>query len=1047
MTEVTEDVEAVVEDTQLPRRLKDEIYETIADRDEEVTPEHADEIARAVEHRYIETRVDPLDPVGTVSAQSIGEPGTQMSVPHDERVVVRRRGDTTVTEIGPLVDELLEAGEPRTFDDHEVARAPGSLEVLSLRSDERVEWKPVEEVSRHGSPDELLRFELESGRTIRATKAHSFVTRRENDVVPVEGADLEEGDWIPVVNSFESDGVAEVDLREHLPPEEYRYTSTLTDGGAASLPGGEDQVRNERRELKAGSPDEHAVYPRQGTVSLPERFPLDEETGFFIGAFLAEGNVTDHYVSVPNVDEAFQNRVRSFADRFDLSTSEYENESGVATGYDVRVDGTVLADFLRAACYEDGQKVVPDFAFGATDEFVAGLLAGYFSGDGNVGKPSIRSSSTSERLTEEVALLLARVGVYATRGQQDDSSTLRIPSKHVVRFDEEVGMVGTRGEQLSALAEEIDPDGPDATDQIPNFGDTLKRAATEAGIPSRQVHSAHERQRIGRNRLARLVDEIRERTDEAPESLDVLERAVGSEVVWNRIESIETVSTDHEYVYDFSVAGLDTFTTAQGVVTHNTMNTFHYAGVAEIDVTQGLPRLIELVDARKEPDTPMMTVHLDGEYATERERAHEVVWKIEATEILALGDISTNVADMRVQIDLNEETLRERWPKTRIAEVPAKDLPMMVFESGGPDELSWVQSDGFELTTREETDEEQIARAIGGPAAVESEAEAYHRVIDDPESRVHAVEDAEGPMGVVIVDEAENVWGISVESRLRDLKRHIKDDFQGDRRDVDDLLDDETYEAMAEAIADGRLDRVVVPDAGIHDQRGIRTTIEDTFGDEISDVQQQGTVIAFGPAEPSYRDLLQLVERLRDVVFKGIEDVSRVVIRKEEAPPGSDHDEEFVLYTEGSALTDVLDIWGVDASRTKSNNIHEIRENLGIEAARNAIIDETMDTLEEQGLDDVNIRHLMLVADIMTNRGSIESIGRHGISGSKESVLARAAFEVTVNHLLDAAVHGEVDDLNGVTENVIVGKPIKLGTGDVDLRMGSFSKGTAGDAD
>jgi DNA-directed RNA polymerase subunit A" len=79
----------------------------------------------------------------------------------------------------------------------------------------------------------------------------------------------------------------------------------------------------------------------------------------------------------------------------------------------------------------------------------------------------------------------------------------------------------------------------------------------------------------------------------------------------------------------------------------------------------------------------------------------------------------------------------------------------------------------------------------------------------------------------------------------------------------------------------------------------------------------------------------------------------------------------------------------------------------------------------------------MLVADIMTNRGEIESIGRHGISGNKDSVLARAAFEVTVNHLLDAAIHGEIDDLNGVTENVIVGKPIKLGTGDVDLRMGA----------
>ena len=315
--------------------------------------------------------------------------------------------------------------------------------------------------------------------------------------------------------------------------------------------------------------------------------------------------------------------------------------------------------------------------------------------------------------------------------------------------------------------------------------------------------------------------------------------------------------------------------------TQMTMNTFHYAGVAEIDVTQGLPRLIELVDARKEPDTPMMTVHLDEEYAGDRDRAHEVVWQIEATKILALGDISTNVADMVVQVELNERTLQERWP------------------------------------TVEETDEiaGEIATRIGDALGVET------------------------------------------------------------RRD--------------------------------------------------------GTVVEFGPEEPSYRELLQLVEELREVVFKGIEDVTRVVIRKEETDDG----EEFVLYTEGSAFGDVLDIEGVDASRTTCNNIHEIYRNLGVEAAREAIIDETMETLEEQGLDDVNVRHLMLVADIMTNRGTIESIGRHGISGSKESVLARAAFEVTVNHLLDAAVHGEEDDLDGVIENVIVGKPVAVGTGDVNLRM------------
>lgn len=144
-------------------------------------------------------------------------------------------------------------------------------------------------------------------------------------------------------------------------------------------------------------------------------------------------------------------------------------------------------------------------------------------------------------------------------------------------------------------------------------------------------------------------------------------------------------------------------------------------------------------------------------------------------------------------------------------------------------------------------------------------------------------------------------------------------------------------------------------------------------------VTQDGTILEFGPSEPSYRELLQLVEQLRDIVFKGIEEVSRVVIRREETERG----EEFVLYTEGSAFKKALKIEGVDATRTSCNNIHEVHKTLGIEAAREAIINETMTTLEEQGLDDVNIRHLMLVADIMTNDGTIESIGRHGISGTR----------------------------------------------------------------
>ena len=105
---------------------------------------------------------------------------------------------------------------------------------------------------------------------------------------------------------------------------------------------------------------------------------------------------------------------------------------------------------------------------------------------------------------------------------------------------------------------------------------------------------------------------------------------------------------------------------------------------------------------------------------------------------------------------------------------------------------------------------------------------------------------------------------------------------------------------------------------------------------------------------------------------------------------------------------------------------------MGIEAARNAIIHEALSTLQEQGLD-VDIRHLMLVADIMTFSGEIRSIGRYGVAGSKSSILARAAFEETIKHLIRAAIRNESDYFNGIFENVMIGQVIPSGTGMFDL--------------
>src|SRR5437879_12679392 len=114
------------------------------------------------------------------------------------------------------------------------------------------------------------------------------------------------------------------------------------------------------------------------------------------------------------------------------------------------------------------------------------------------------------------------------------------------------------------------------------------------------------------------------------------------------------------------------------------------------------------------------------------------------------------------------------------------------------------------------------------------------------------------------------------------------------------------------------------------------------------------------------------------------------------------------MYTEGSNLSKTLELPYIYASRTSTNSVQEIYEVLGIEAARNAIVNEAYNTLQEQGLT-VDIRHIMLVSDMMTNDGDVKAIGRHGISGRQSSVLARAALESTAHHPVRDALTGEID--------------------------------------
>ena len=193
----------------------------------------------------------------------------------------------------------------------------------------------------------------------------------------------------------------------------------------------------------------------------------------------------------------------------------------------------------------------------------------------------------------------------------------------------------------------------------------------------------------------------------------------------------------------------------------------------------------------------------------------------------------------------------------------------------------------------------------------------------------------------------------------------------------------------------------------------------------IPGVSKEDDLETLATDPPTYTDLLQLEDKIKKLQLKGIRGIERANVQAGE-------NDEYYISTIGSNLAKVSEFAGIDRGRTYTNNINEIHSYLGIEAARQAIINEMSDTLEGAGLD-VDVRHLLMVADVMTSEGEVRAIGRHGVSGTKHSILARSAFEVTVTHLLRAGIIGERDQLKGVTENIVVGQPIALGTGSVDL--------------
>jgi DNA-directed RNA polymerase III subunit RPC1 len=194
--------------------------------------------------------------------------------------------------------------------------------------------------------------------------------------------------------------------------------------------------------------------------------------------------------------------------------------------------------------------------------------------------------------------------------------------------------------------------------------------------------------------------------------------------------------------------------------------------------------------------------------------------------------------------------------------------------------------------------------------------------------------------------------------------------------------------------------------------------------------------------QKEYFERVQQVKTLiLDAVIKGFPDCQRAIIKKETSP-NSRGKYECQLLVEGYGFKDCLTTPGIEAYKTKSNHVMEVNQVLGIEAARATIASEIGEVM---GSMDIDPRHMALLADVMTFKGAVFGITRFGLQKTRDSVLQLASFEKTPDHLFEAAAKGKIDHIDGVSECIIMGQSVKLGTGAMEVyRPLNFNEGEIG---
>jgi DNA-directed RNA polymerase beta' subunit len=516
---------------------------------------------------------------------------TLNSVDYNTELVIRWNGHVHAVRngsVGMLIDSLMESHsaqiqipEPNT---EYLPILDGLAEALTVDEHGNVTWETLEAVTRHppvnkDGTNTLVRVKTKSGRDVTATKAKSFLVVKDGHIETKDGASIQVGDMIPVIQTLPtSSGITTLEVKNYLSPTEFVFTSITSkiDMTPWSWFGQyKDKVpynrsdsckvamRREPRFRTAGF-----VFPkhiRHSTCPIPDILELNRDSGFFFGAYLAEGCATAHQIHIANNDANYREKAAIWPTSLGIKhhvTAPAHRQKNNGTSISIMFHSSVLTRLMVTLCnHGSWVKKVPSFVFSAPKDFVEGLLDAYFSGDGSVAKNgAMTTASRSKLLTEGIGLLLKNYGIYSTMMSCDVNSNpmwaLYISIEGGQKFMQHIHLTTTgKGKRLE--------------------GASVKK----------------------KRRTAEVL----------------------KDVFLDEVVSVEEVPSSHPFVYDLTVAKTRNMVTVSGICVRDT---FHNAGNSAKNVTLGVPRFEELINASKKIKTPSLTVFPTTDLRPEK------AWKI-----------------------------------------------------------------------------------------------------------------------------------------------------------------------------------------------------------------------------------------------------------------------------------------------------------------------------------------------------------------------------------------------------------------------------------